>query len=75
MVQKITLDELRAKLDGGEVVTLVEALPPMYYEDAHLPGAINIPHDQVDELVSQLLGDQEAQIVVYCANGPCPNSG
>ena len=75
MVPTITLSELKAKLDAGEDVTLVEALGPMYYEEAHLPGAINIPHEQVDELASTLLPNKQAQIVVYCANGPCKNSG
>ncbi len=75
MVPTITLDELKYKLDAGEELTLVEALGPMYYEQAHLPGAINIPHEEVDELAPRLLPDKGAQIVVYCANGPCRNSG
>jgi rhodanese-related sulfurtransferase len=73
MVEKITLNRLQTELDGGNV-TLVEALAPLYYEDAHLPGAINIPHDRVDELAPKLLPDKDARIVVYCANGPCQNS-
>jgi len=73
MVEKITLEQVRQELDAGEV-TLVEALGPAYFEDAHLPGAINIPHDQVAELAPHLLPDKSARIVVYCANGPCPNS-
>ncbi|MBA2447836.1 MAG: rhodanese-like domain-containing protein [Chloroflexi bacterium] len=75
MVTKITRDALEAKLERGEDIVLVEALPPMYYEDAHLPGAINIPHDRVDELAPSLLPNKSAQIVVYCANAPCQNSG
>ncbi len=59
MPRVITLDELRARLDGGDPVTLVEALPPMYYEAEHLPGAINIPHDEVDELAPALLPDKD----------------
>ena len=75
MVAKITRDELKAKLDGGERVVLVEALPAKYYLHAHLPGAINIPHDQVDVLAPAMLPDKGAEIVVYCANAPCKNSG
>ena len=75
MPRVITLDELRARLEGGAPLTLVEALPPMYYEAEHLPGAINIPHDEVDELAPRLLPDRDAEIVVYCASGPCQNSG
>lgn len=74
MVPTIGLHELRAKLDSGEPLTLVEALGPMYFEQAHLPGAINIPHEQVDELAPTLLPDKDATIVVYCASGPCRNS-
>ena len=75
MVQTITRDDLKAKLDRGNPVVLVEALPAKYYEDAHLPGAINIPHDRVDALAPGLLPDKTAEIVVYCANAPCRNSG
>lgn len=66
-------EELVARIEQGGV-TLVEALGPRYYEDAHLPGAINLPHDQVDELAGSLLPDLGAQIVVYCANTACQNS-
>ena len=74
MVPKITRDELKAKLDRGEPVTIVEALPEPYYRKAHLPGALNLPHDEVDALAPTLLPDKGAAIVVYCANLPCPNS-
>jgi rhodanese-related sulfurtransferase len=46
----------------------------MYYEDAHLPGAINIPHDQVDSLATATLPDKEQEIVAYCSNQACQNS-
>ena len=75
MVSTITRDELKAKLDRKEKLILAEALPERYYLDKHLPGAINIPHDQVNALAPVLLPDKSAQIVVYCANGPCRNSG
>ncbi len=75
MTSKITRNELKTMLDRGEAVTIVEALPEQYYRTAHLPGALLLPHDQVDELAPTLLPDRAAQIVVYCANLPCPNSG
>lgn len=75
MVAKIGRDELRVKIEGGEDFALVEALPPMYYEDAHLPGALNMPHDEVDKLAPALLPDKGREVIVYCANGPCKNSG
>jgi rhodanese-related sulfurtransferase len=70
----ISRDELRNLIEAN-AVTVVEALPASYYEDAHLPGAINIPHTEVRDLAPELLPDKDAPIVVYCANLPCPNSG
>jgi len=74
MVTPITRDEVKDRINAGEVVVL-EALPPMSYADAHLPGALNMPHDQVDELAPRLVPDKSTDVIVYCANGPCQNSG
>ena len=73
-VKEITREGLKAKLDRGEEVVLVETLGPQYYEDAHLPGAINIPHTEIDALAPGLLPDKTAQVVVYCSNEACQNS-
>ena len=70
----ITRAELHDLIEAN-AVTVVEALPASYYEEAHLPGAINIPHTEVRDLAPELLPDKDAPIVVYCANEPCPNSG
>ena len=73
-VKTISREKLKGKLDRGEDVVLVETLGSVYYEDAHLPGAINIPHTEVDELAPSLLPDKAAQVVVYCSNRACQNS-
>ena len=75
MTSLIARDEIKRKLDRGDDFTIVEALPPMYYEHTHLPGALNLPHDQVDALAPQLLPDKDREVVVYCSNTECPNSG
>lgn len=74
MPNTITREELKQKLDRGDAVTIVEALPEEYYRKAHLPGALLLPHDQVDALAPALLADKGAEIIVYCANLPCQNS-
>ncbi len=69
----ITRDELADAIETGDVV-VVETLGPLYFEQGHLPGAINIPHTEVAELAQSLLPDKDAAIVVYCANTQCHNS-
>jgi rhodanese-related sulfurtransferase len=73
MSKLITRDELRKEIAAG-TVTVVETLGPVYYESAHLPGAINIPHTQVRELAGSLLPDKDASIATYCSNTACRNS-
>ena len=55
-------------------MTVVETLGHMHYADAHLPGAINIPHTEVHELAPALLPDLDAAIVTYCSSTACRNS-
>lgn len=73
MTTTISRQDLLTKLGDREPPTLVEALGSAYFADAHLPGAINIPPDQVDRLAPQLLPDLDAEIVVYCS-ATCRNS-
>ena len=67
MVRTISRDELKLKIDRRDKFLLVETLPKTSYQHAHLPGAINLPPDQVTQLASTLLPDKSADIVVYCA--------
>ena len=66
MTATIGREELKAKIDRGGNVVLVEILDPEYYEDAHLPGAVNLPLDRIEELAPDILPDKDAGIVVYC---------
>ena len=67
MVTTISRDELKLRIDRRDKYLLVETLPRTAYQHAHLPGAINLPPDQVKQLASTVLPDKTADIVVYCA--------
>jgi rhodanese-related sulfurtransferase len=73
LTTQISRDDLYRDLTDTSPPVLVEALGPAYYDDAHLPGALNMPPDQVDRLAPVLLPDKEARVVVYCS-GTCHNS-
>jgi rhodanese-related sulfurtransferase len=75
MVRTISRDEIKAKLDRNDAFVILEALPEKYYRHSHLPGALNMPHDAVEILAPRLVPDRNADIVVYCANAACKNSG
>lgn len=68
MARTISREDLRNKLKRADNFQLVETLPKVAYEHVHLPGAINLPPDDVKELAPTLLPDKNADIVVYCAS-------
>jgi len=68
MAETITREELRDKIERNDKFQLVETLPRTAYDHAHLPGAINLPPDQISELATKLLPDKSADIIVYCSS-------
>lgn len=73
-MKTITRDQIKQHLDNHDKIVLIEALPEQYYEDGHLPGALQILPEKIKELAPQLLTDKNQLIVTYCANTTCPNS-
>ncbi|MGA6165720.1 rhodanese-like domain-containing protein [Amycolatopsis magusensis] len=69
----ISRAEVREHIEAGTAVVL-EALPASYYEDQHLPGALNMPVDEAGQLAPRLIPGQDSTVIVYCANLPCGNS-
>lgn len=64
----ISTKDLKAKLDRKQNISVVETLAPERFREAHIPGALNIPPEQIKELAPQLLPNKNAEIVTYCAN-------
>jgi rhodanese-related sulfurtransferase len=75
MTKNISRESIKNALYHHEAIILIEALPERYFNDAHLPGAIQINHDEVDTKAAHLLPDKSARIAVYCSNLSCTNSG
>ena len=73
MTNEISRDELSRLVQSSSPPVLLEALGAAYFADAHLPGAVNMPPDQVDVLAPSLIPDLDAPVVVYCS-GTCQNS-
>ncbi len=73
MIRTIERAELETGLSAG-TLTVVDALPESYYNQQHLPGALNMISEDVEARVGELLPDKEAAIVTYCSNPACQNS-
>ncbi len=62
--------DLKAALEAGENVAVVDARPPEAYGAEHIPGAINIPHRGMSAETTANL-DKSALIVSYCDGIGC----
>lgn len=66
--EAITMDELRARLKKGDVV-LIDVRPDVEYASGHIPGALSIPLDQLEEQLKRL--PKRKTIVAYCRGPYC----
>lgn len=73
-VELISREQLQQLLEQGEEHVLVDALSPMSYARSHLPGAINLPPEWVDERAPRRIPDVTTPIVVYCSDADCDSS-
>jgi rhodanese-related sulfurtransferase len=71
---QIRRDELWQLIERGDPIVLIDALAPMSYAHSHLPGAINLIPERVDDEASRRIPDLEADVIVYCANESCESS-
>jgi rhodanese-related sulfurtransferase len=71
---RISRDELRAKIDGDEEFVLVDAMAPISYARSHLPGAVNLTVDFVDDRAARRIPQRATEVVVYCADLGCDSS-
>ena len=58
-------------MDHPKKFILLEALPAESYHRAHLPGAINLPPEQVHTLASELMPNKDFEVIVNCAGPAC----
>jgi rhodanese-related sulfurtransferase len=73
MPQKINRTELEKVIAAG-TVTVIDALPASYFEERHLPGAINLVEDDVDQHAAARIPHKDDMVVTYCSDVTCGNS-
>lgn len=67
-IQVITRDQLLERLGRGDVV-VIDVRPAAEYAAGHLPDAISVPPDQLDDLLDGLPTDRD--VVAYCRGPYC----
>jgi rhodanese-related sulfurtransferase/DNA-binding transcriptional ArsR family regulator len=65
---RVTSDEL-GELQDRDEVHLLDVRPHLEYQAGHLPGAVSIPLDELDDRLNEL--PREKTIVAYCRGPYC----
>ena len=66
--EQVDLVELLRRAEAGDVVVL-DVRPAPEYAAGHLPGAVNIPLEQLEDRLAELPDDRE--VVAYCRGAYC----
>ena len=68
----ISIDEMKRQFDAKTAVIL-DARSPQEYEEGHIPGSINIPHDQIPQYQDVLTNEvsNDAHVICYCRSPTC----
>lgn len=61
--------ELQTRIEAGTAPFVLDVRTPEEFAGGHVPGAVNIPHDQLAARVGELTAQREAELVVYCERG------
>ena len=66
---EIAPEEVVARIEAGTAPLLLDVRTPAEFADGHVPGAVNIPHDELAERLNEIEGHQNDEVVVYCERG------
>ena len=65
----ITAEEDKQIMDTEEGYIILDARTQEEYDEGHIPGAIVISHEEIEEQAEEVLTDKNQLILVYCRSG------
>ena len=65
----ITAEEAKQLMDSEEGYIILDVRAQEEYDEGHIPGAILIPHTEIDARAEEVLTDKDQLILVYCRSG------
>lgn len=68
-IKQVSLEDLKARLESGEKITLVDVREKDEWRQGYIPGAIHLPRGFLEMQATSRLPDKKAKIITYCAGG------
>lgn len=68
---EIGQQELVERIDAGTAPLLLDVRTPGEYAAGHVPGAVNIPYDEIEDRLGEIESrvPRDGEIVLYCKSG------
>lgn len=63
----VDLNDIQKKVEAKDAISILDVREPAEFAFGHIPGAINIPLDQLDSRLEEL--DKERELYVICRTG------
>lgn len=68
-VTDISQDALMQRIKADHAQLILDVRSPEEYKAGHIPGAINIPHDQMGSRLAEISSHKNKEVVLYCRSG------
>ncbi len=65
----VSYEELQQKLTDKAPIVLLDVRTQEEFNNGHIPGALLLPYDEIDQKAAQLLPEKEKEIIIYCRSG------
>jgi phage shock protein E len=63
-------EQLSRRIEQGNAnLVILDVRTPEEFAAGHVPGARNIPHDQLPERIAELADAKNRDVIVYCRSG------
>ncbi len=72
-VTSISAVELHKRRESGAAPVVIDVRTPDEYASGHIPGAVNVPFDQVAQRIAEI--DAPHGVALYCMVGPRARKG
>jgi rhodanese-related sulfurtransferase len=66
----ITAAELMARIAAGEPLAILDVRSEHEFAAGHVPGAVNVPFNQVGARLDEVPGEAGEELILYCGHGP-----
>jgi rhodanese-related sulfurtransferase len=68
-IRETDVAEVKARLDQGERLTLVDVREESEWEQGHIPGAVHLGKGIIERDVERMFPNPEQEIILYCGGG------